>query len=211
MRATGPQLVRRGRAEAEEFEVGGDHLEQHVRADLVRAAARAGRLEQRRDLLLHHHFADERRAARGVPRRWARGRPASCREAWRSPPGRSLRDRWSRRCTCELADNAREAVRRDPPPRPGRRRTARARRRLPPRATRRSPSRRRRRRRRGIACRRNENPLRAATAREAGAVEHVTEQRAIGTLQDGIARAGDLHRRAARVEHGRRWSPCAAS
>src|SRR3954464_15972435 len=55
------QLLRRGRAEAEEFEVGRNLLEEHVLADPALAALVQGRPQERRDLLLHDHLADARR------------------------------------------------------------------------------------------------------------------------------------------------------
>src|SRR3954451_7866641 len=59
------QLLGRGRAEAEEFEVGRDLLEEHVLAYLHLAALVQGGPQERRDLLLHDHLPDERR--RGYP------------------------------------------------------------------------------------------------------------------------------------------------
>src|ERR1700748_1606154 len=49
----GAELFRGDLAEAEEFEIQRDLLEQHVGADLDRTAALAGGVQQGRDLLLH--------------------------------------------------------------------------------------------------------------------------------------------------------------
>ena len=57
---------RRGGAEAEELQVRRDHLEQHVGADLHRAALVLGGAQQRRVFGLHHHFADEGRGRDAV-------------------------------------------------------------------------------------------------------------------------------------------------
>ena len=54
-----PEALGRGGGVAEEFEIGRDHLEQHVDADLHLAAPGAGRGEKGRHFLLHHHLADE--------------------------------------------------------------------------------------------------------------------------------------------------------
>ena len=54
-----PEFVRRGRAKAEELEIGWNLLEQHVRADLDFAATRPCRCEKWRHFLFHHDFADE--------------------------------------------------------------------------------------------------------------------------------------------------------
>src|SRR3954447_20350228 len=59
------QFVRRGRAVAEELQVGRDLLEEHVLADLYCAALVEGNLQEGRDLLLHHDLAHEGR--RGNP------------------------------------------------------------------------------------------------------------------------------------------------
>src|SRR5215472_5024939 len=59
------QLVRGHLPETEEIEVQRNLLEQHLRADLSAATLFARGAEQRRYLLLHHHFADESR--RGQP------------------------------------------------------------------------------------------------------------------------------------------------
>ncbi|MNY70303.1 hypothetical protein D3C86_2084140 [compost metagenome] len=48
-------------AEAEEFKVGGNLLEQHVGSNLEAAAAFARSGEERGDLGLHHNLADEGR------------------------------------------------------------------------------------------------------------------------------------------------------
>src|SRR4051812_37410289 len=55
------QLLGRGRAEAEEFEVGRDLLEEHVLADLHLAALVQGGPQERRDPPLHDHLPHERR------------------------------------------------------------------------------------------------------------------------------------------------------
>src|SRR6266478_3307828 len=66
----GPKFVRRGRAKAEEFEIGGNLLEQHVRADLDLAATRSCRCQKRRDFLLHHDFANEGRGCNSINVHW---------------------------------------------------------------------------------------------------------------------------------------------
>src|SRR5208337_5313939 len=52
--------------ETKEFEVKGDLLEEHVRANLGAAAACARGTQQRRDFLFHHHLADEGRGTQPV-------------------------------------------------------------------------------------------------------------------------------------------------
>src|SRR5688572_6067523 len=68
----GAQLVGRRRPVAEELEVGGNLLEQHVGADLRPAPALARGREQRRHFLLHHDFADERRGREARNVDWKR-------------------------------------------------------------------------------------------------------------------------------------------
>src|SRR4051794_15569383 len=52
------KLVRGRRTEAEELEIGRDLLEEHVDPDLNVATALHGGTQERRRLLLHHHFTD---------------------------------------------------------------------------------------------------------------------------------------------------------
>ena len=54
-----PQLIWRRGSKSEKFQISGDLFEQHVGADLKFAAARAYRGKEGRNLVLHHHFADE--------------------------------------------------------------------------------------------------------------------------------------------------------
>ena len=60
------QLPGRGGGAAEEFQIGGDLLEQHVQTRLRPAAARLSGGENGRGLLLHRHLADEHVARQGA-------------------------------------------------------------------------------------------------------------------------------------------------
>src|SRR5262245_40702399 len=55
------QLLGRAGAKAKELEVGGNLLEQHLRADLDGAAPLLGQAKKWRKLLLHHDLPDQRR------------------------------------------------------------------------------------------------------------------------------------------------------
>ncbi len=54
-----PQLIWRRGSKPEKLQISGNLFEQHVGADLEFAAARAYRGKEGRNLVLHHHFADE--------------------------------------------------------------------------------------------------------------------------------------------------------
>src|SRR5215203_5127995 len=86
------QLVGCGAFEAEELQVGGNQLEQHVGADLDRAAFVLGCLQQRGDVGLEHHISDVRTGSDAVDVRQAEDRRPPSRWGWRSRSGRSPRD-----------------------------------------------------------------------------------------------------------------------
>src|SRR5450631_309134 len=54
-----PQLIWRRGSKPEKLQISRNLFEQHVGADLKFAAARAYRGKEGRNLVLHHHFADE--------------------------------------------------------------------------------------------------------------------------------------------------------